>query len=54
MRTILDRFGASWEREDAGVVTTVIEVPDLDSIHLPEELTDQIADVARQVMRSMS
>ena len=54
MRTILDRFGASWEREDVGVVTTVIEVPDLNSIHLPEELIDQIADVARQAMRSMS
>ena len=29
MRTILDRFGAQWHRDDLGVVTTVIDVPAL-------------------------
>ena len=27
MRTILDRFGAEWERDEPGVVTTVFDVP---------------------------
>ena len=29
MRTILDRFGAHWERDELGVVTTVFDVPEL-------------------------
>ena len=28
MRAILDRFGAQWHRDDIGVVTTVVDVPD--------------------------
>ena len=27
MRTILDHYGAVWQREDVGVITTVIDVP---------------------------
>ena len=29
MRAILDQFGAHWQRDDLGVVTTVIDVPAL-------------------------
>jgi len=54
MRTILDRFGASWVREDLGVVTTEIDVPDLARVHLPKPLTARIGDVARQVIRAVS
>lgn len=54
MRSILDRFGASWEREDIGVVTTAIDVPDLNGIHLPEQMIAQIADLTRQVTRAVS
>ena len=28
MRQVLDRFGAAWHRDDLGVVTTVVDVPD--------------------------
>ena len=27
MRTILDRYGAVWQRDEPGVVTTVVDIP---------------------------
>jgi CRP-like cAMP-binding protein len=53
MRKILDRFGARWVRDDFGVVTTVVEVPDPQQLALPRELTTQIRDMARQVIRAV-
>jgi protein lysine acetyltransferase len=53
MRRILDRFGAVWERADIGVVTTVVEVPDPRSLHLPTRLAAQIRTVARQAIRAV-
>ena len=53
MRTILDKFGAEWEREDLGVVTTVIDVPELRDVNLPPELTVRIRDVTRQVLEAL-
>jgi protein lysine acetyltransferase len=53
MRRILDRYGASWEREDLGVVTTVIAVPALKEVRLPTELVSRISEVARQVTRAV-
>ena len=53
MRIILDKFGAEWEREDLGVVTTVIDVPDMRDVNLPPELTAQICDVTRQVLKGL-
>ncbi len=53
MRKILDRFGASWHREDLGVVTTVIDVPQPSDLDLSPDLVQQIRDVARQVMRAV-
>ncbi len=37
MRKILDRFGAQWQREDLGVVTTVIDVPALRDLSITRE-----------------
>ncbi|MCH9668677.1 MAG: GNAT family N-acetyltransferase [Actinomycetia bacterium] len=51
MRAILDRFGAAWQRDDLGVVTTEIEVPG--DLPFSAELTRQIRDVARQVIRAV-
>lgn len=53
MRRILDRFGALWHREDLGVVTTVVDVPDPATLPFPPELTAQIRDVTRQVIRAV-
>jgi hypothetical protein len=53
MRTILDQFGAVWHREDLGVVTTVIDVPEPRTLHFSPELVDQIRGVTRQVIRAV-
>jgi protein lysine acetyltransferase len=50
MRKILDRYGARWQREDLGVVTTVIDVPALRDLSISRELYRQIHGTARQVM----
>ena len=50
MRKILDRFGAHWQREDLGVVMTVIDVPALRDLSISRELYREIHGVARQVM----
>ncbi len=50
MRKILDRFGAEWQREDLGVVTTVIDVPALRDMSMSRELYREIHSMARQVM----
>lgn len=53
MRAILDRFGATWQRDDLGVVTTEIDVPQPKDLPIPPELIRQIRDVARQVIRAV-
>jgi protein lysine acetyltransferase len=53
MRTILDQFGAVWHREDLGVVTTVIDVPQPRALPFSEELVKQIRRVTRQVIRAV-
>ena len=50
MRAILDRFGAHWQREDLGVVTTVIDVPALRDLSISRESYRQIHGMARPVM----
>ncbi len=52
MRTILDRYGAVWEREEPGVVVTVFDVPDLDQLGIEPEMVDQIRSVTREVVRA--
>jgi len=53
MRTILDRFGAQWEREEPGVVTTVFDVPRDATLGLKPSMTARIRDVARQVIQAV-
>ncbi len=53
MRTIMDHYGAFWERDDIGVVTTVINVPDPGDLPLSRDVTNKIKRLARQVIRSV-
>jgi protein lysine acetyltransferase len=53
MRAIMDRFGAIWERDDVGVVTTVIDVPDPHDLPLSRDMANSIRRVARQVIRGV-
>lgn len=52
MRTIMDRYGAVWQREDVGVITTVIDVPR--RLSFGRHLADQIKRMARQVIEAVS
>ena len=53
MRTIMDRYGAVWQREDVGVITTIIDVPRRRDLHLKRDMADQIERVARQVIEAV-
>ncbi|BBX72287.1 GNAT family N-acetyltransferase [Mycobacterium shinjukuense] len=53
MRTIMDRHGAVWQREDVGVITTVIDVPGPGDLGFGRELADRIGRVARQVIEAV-
>jgi RimJ/RimL family protein N-acetyltransferase len=50
MRAIMDRYGAVWQREDIGVITTVIDVPRQRDLIFGQDMADQIKRVARQVI----
>lgn len=52
MRGILDRFGAEWQRDEPGVVTTEFEVPDLDGLRIDPGLADEIRSMTREVVRA--
>lgn len=52
MRTILDRYGAEWEREEPGVVITAFDVPAIDGLHLKPTLAEEIRSVTVQVVRA--
>jgi RimJ/RimL family protein N-acetyltransferase len=54
MRTIMDHYGAFWERDDIGVVTTVVDVPDMDDLSLSRDMIAEIKHAARQVIRAVS
>lgn len=53
MRAIMDRYGAFWQRDDVGIVTTVIDVPGPHDIGLGKDSVNQIRRVARQVIRAV-
>jgi protein lysine acetyltransferase len=53
MRTIMDHYGAFWERDDVGVVTTVIDVPDPRDLPLSRDMTNKIKRIARQVIQAV-
>jgi RimJ/RimL family protein N-acetyltransferase len=54
MRSIMDHYGAFWERDDIGVVTTVVDVPDLDDLSLSRDMVAEIKHTARQVIQAVS
>ena len=53
MRAILDRFDADWHRDDLGVVTTVVDVPNPGSLRLPASLVKKIRGVTSQVIKAV-
>jgi CRP-like cAMP-binding protein len=53
MRTIMDHYGAVWQREDVGIITTVIDVPRQRDLSFGRAMADQIKSVARQVMEAV-
>jgi protein lysine acetyltransferase len=53
MRAIMDRYGAVWQREDIGVITTVIDVPRRRDLGIKRDLADDIKRVARQVVEAL-
>lgn len=53
MRAILDRLGAYWERDDPGIVTTVIDVPDEHLLPFGRDIAGQIKDVGRQAIQAV-
>ena len=53
MRAIMDHYGAVWEREDVGVITTVIDVPRRRDLVFGRDMAVQIKRVARQVIEAV-
>jgi RimJ/RimL family protein N-acetyltransferase len=53
MRAIMDRYGAVWQREDIGVITTVIDVPHPRHLPFRRDEAEQIKRVARQVIEAV-
>jgi CRP-like cAMP-binding protein len=53
MRAIMDRHGALWERDDPGIVTTVMAVPGVADLELDGELARKIKDVGRQAIQAV-
>ncbi|CAM2867671.1 GNAT family N-acetyltransferase [Mycobacterium intermedium] len=53
MRTIMDRHGAVWQRDDIGVITTVIDVPGPRDLSFGRDMAEQIKRVARQVIEAV-
>lgn len=51
MRSIFNKAGARWEREDLGIVTTVVEVPT--ELPFGSKTEKRIEDVARQMIRAL-
>lgn len=53
MRAIMEHYGAVWQREDVGVITTVINVPGRRELTFRRDMADQIKRVARQVIEAV-
>jgi hypothetical protein len=49
----MDHYGAFWQRDDVGVVTTVVDVPDPRDLLLSRDMLTQIKRTARQVIRAV-
>jgi protein lysine acetyltransferase len=53
MRTIMDHYGAVWQREDVGVITTVIDVPGRRDLVFGRPMANAIQRVVRQVIEAV-
>jgi len=53
MRAMMDGYGAAWQREDVGVVTTVIDVPRRRDLGIKRDMAERIKRVARQVIEAL-
>lgn len=53
MRVLLDHHGAYWQRDDPGIVTTVIDVPGASDLPFGAAVADRIKDVGRQAIQSI-
>lgn len=53
MRAIMDHYGAVWQREDVGIITTVVEVPRRRDLDVKRGLADRITRAARQVITAV-
>lgn len=54
MRSIMNRAGAHWVRDDLNVVITEVDVPGRDALTMSPDVYQQVADMARRVMRTVS
>ena len=52
MRSLLERFGAEWERDEPGVVTTIFDVPSLDALRIDPKVAEEIRAMTREVVRA--
>ena len=52
MRSILDHYGAEWEREEPGVVITAFDVPTADQLRIDPAVADEIRSMTRKVVRA--
>ncbi|RAU96988.1 GNAT family N-acetyltransferase [Mycolicibacter senuensis] len=53
MRAILDHLGAYWERDDPGIVTTMIDVPGEHQLPFGRDMAEQIKEVGRQAIQAV-
>ncbi len=53
MRAIMDHYGAVWQREDVGVIATMIDVPSRREAGLKRDMADRINRVASQVIEAV-
>jgi len=53
MRKILDRYGAEWHRDEQGVVTTEIDVPQPREMTIGPKFQRKIDSLARQAVRAI-
>jgi CRP-like cAMP-binding protein len=52
MRGILERFGAQWQRDEPGVVTTIFEVPGIEDLRVSPQVAEEIRAMTREVVRA--
>lgn len=53
MRTILNRYGARWESDGPGVVTTVFDVPQVGELSLSPRISIQVDVATRQMVQAL-